>query len=773
MLLRTLIIFVSLLAASPLYSVVITAEHQQRARNLVSKMTLDEKLQYIHGDQRFTLYPIERLGIPSIFMADGPQGIRIPGKPATLYPCGVMGAATWNRPMIYKYGKSLGSDARARGVDILLGPGVNIYRCPLNGRNFEYFGEDPYLSGEIAVNYIKGVQDNGVIATVKHFCANNQEWDRHHTSSDVDERTLHEIYFTPFRKAVQEGKVGAVMNSYNLLNGVHASENPWLNIEILRKLWGFKGILMSDWTSLYSTVNAINGGLDLEMPAGDHFNVPALKAALGNGLISEKTIDDKITNILATAIAFGVLDRKQGRVESIPLDDPDSRLTALETAREGMVLLKNDDNILPLKKGKTLILGQNADTIVYGGGSGAVKAFSTVKPGPALKSMKKGTIFMDSEQLYKTIKVGKKNSDITYTPEQDEIIRATIGSVNGYRLIMNGDTLIQDWGTHRYSRKSIPVELKKGETYNFRVEFMNKKPNKESFSLQVLNQKLLDKELKSVNDVVVCTGFDALTEGESNDRKYGLQPYEEFFINYIADRNPNTVVVLNSGGAVKLKAWGDNVKAILCAWYPGQEGGTAIAEILTGKISPSGKLPFTWDGDLEESPIANSYYANRQATRNTETKECAHVEYKEGIFLGYRGYDRAGKKPMYPFGHGLSYSDFALSDLSVEKNTSSDNGLVQVSFNIKNVGKMTASETVQVYVSDKECSVPRPLKELKGFEKISLKPGESKRVSINLPKEAFEFYDIYNHKFVMEPGEFEILVGNSSANLPLSKAISL
>ncbi len=772
MLFRTLLILISVLTATPLYSVVITKEHQQRARDLVSKMTLEEKLQYIHGDHRFTLYPNERLGIPVITMSDGPQGVRNPKQASTLYPCGVMGAATWNRPMIHKYGKSLGSDARARGVDILLGPGVNIYRSPLNGRNFEYFGEDPYLAGEIAANYIKGVQENGVIATVKHFCANNQEWDRHHTSSDVDERTLQEIYFPPFRKAVQEGQVGAVMNSYNLLNGVHASENPWLNIEVLRNQWGFKGILMSDWTSLYSTVNAVNGGIDLEMPSGDHFNAPALKAALENGRISEKTIDDKITNILATAIAFGVLDRKPGRVESIPLDDPASRQTALETAREGIVLLKNEDNILPLKKGKTLILGQNADTIVYGGGSGSVMAFSTIKPGPALKAMKNGTTFMNGDQLYATIREGRSNTVFSYSPKQDEIMRATIGSVNGYRLIMNNDTIVQDWGTHRYSRKSIPVELKKGETYNFRVEFMNKKPNRETYSLQVLNQAVLDKELKRVNDVVICTGFDASTEGESNDRKFGLQPYEEFFINYIAERNPNTVVVLNSGGAVRLKNWGDNVKAILCAWYPGQEGGQAIAEILTGKISPSGKLPFTWDASLEESPVAGSYYHNRQETRNTHTKECAHVEYKEGIFTGYRGYDRAGKKPLYPFGHGLSYSDFQLSDLAVQK-TAADPSEVEVSFNIKNIGKMTASETAQVYVSDKECSVPRPLKELKGFEKINLKPGESKRVTITLPKEAFEYYDIYSHKFVLEPGTFDILVGTSSSNLPLTAEVTL
>ena len=299
--------------------VVITSEAEQRAKEIVAKMTLKEKLRYISGyTGGFSICPVPRLGLPEVFMADGPQGIRNNTK-STMYPSGILSAATWNRDLNYRLGRGLGQDAKARGVGILLGPGVNIYRSPLCGRNFEYFGEDPYLSGEVAKQYILGVQSEGVIATIKHFAANNQEWDRHHVSSEVDERTLQEVYFAPFRKAVKEAHVGAVMNSYNLLNGVHASENRWLNIDILRDTWGFKGILMSDWVSVYSTVGAANHGLDLEMPTGEYLNEELLMPAIEQGLITEATIDLKVQHILQTLIAFGFLD-KEPKDTSIALE---------------------------------------------------------------------------------------------------------------------------------------------------------------------------------------------------------------------------------------------------------------------------------------------------------------------------------------------------------------------------------------------------------------------------------------------------------------------
>ena len=318
--------------------VCITPQAEQRARELVSQMTLEEKIDYISGPKSFYIRAVPRLGIPEIRMADGPQGIRN-NTQSTLYPCGILSASTWNRKLARELGHGLARDAKARGVSILLGPGVNIYRSPLCGRNYEYFGEDPYLTGETAKEYILGVQEEGVMATVKHFAANNQEWSRHHASSDVDERTLQEIYFPAFRKAVQEAGVGAVMDSYNPLNGVHATENSWLNIDVLRKQWGFKGILMSDWTSVYSGVGAANGGLDLEMPVGKFMTREILIPAIENGIVKEETIDAKVRHILQTLIAFGALDTPR-EDKSIDKDNAQSKEIALDLAREGVVLLK-------------------------------------------------------------------------------------------------------------------------------------------------------------------------------------------------------------------------------------------------------------------------------------------------------------------------------------------------------------------------------------------------------------------------------------------------
>ena len=381
----------------------ITSEVEQRAREIVSRMTLQEKIEYISGYTSFSLRAIPRLGIPEIKLADGPQGIRNHAPKSTLYPSGILSASTWNRELLYKLGQGLGQDAKARGVNILLGPGVNIYRAPLCGRNFEYFGEDPYLTGETAKQYILGVQSEGVIATIKHFAANNQEWSRHHASSDIDERTLHEIYFPAFRKAVQEANVSAVMNSYNLLNGVHATEHKWLNIDILRNLWGFKGILMSDWTSVYSAVGAANAGLDLEMPKGRFMNVDNLIPAIKNGTVTEETINLKVQHILQTLIAYGMLDKEQ-KDSNIAQDNPFSRQAALELAREGVVLLKNEGNLLPLK-GKTAVMGPNADRIPTGGGSGFVTPFSTVSVSEGLEKLKKkNLVLLTDDVIYEEFK---------------------------------------------------------------------------------------------------------------------------------------------------------------------------------------------------------------------------------------------------------------------------------------------------------------------------------------------------------------------------------
>lgn len=667
----------SFLVTNSIFSQKITSTIENKANELVSKMTLDEKIDYISGYKGFYIRPIERLGLPQIRMADGPQGIRNETK-STLYPCGILSASTWNRKLMYELGEGIGRDARARGVHILLGPGVNIYRAPMCGRNFEYFGEDPYLTSEVAVNYIKGVQSKNVIATIKHFAANNQEWNRHHVSSDVDERTLLEIYFPAFRKAVIEANVGAVMCSYNPLNGVHASENKWLNIDVLRNQWGFKGLLMSDWDSMYSTAAGVDGGVDLEMPSGKFLNRKSIKPLLERGIIDEKTIDLKVKHIIQTLLAFDMIDGVQ-KDSTIALDNEDSKMTALKIAREGVVLLKNQKNVLPLN-GKTLVVGPNAGHAPIGGGSGAVTPYSYVSVGKGMKDI-----------------LGKKCVVM--------------------EMLQNKDRMYES----------------------------------------------IEEAIGRVDNVVICMGFDKHIEGEFFDRKFTLPMEQVEMVNRIAKYGKNVVVVLNSGGGVDFSGWADNADGILMAWYPGQEGGKAVAEILTGKISPSGKLPISIEKRWEDNPVYNSYYDNRNIPHK-------RVQYSEGIFVGYRGYDYNGVAPLYPFGFGLSYSKFKYDGLDVEK-ISSDK--VRVKFSIENIGKYDASEVAQIYVRDCKSSVPRPLKELKGYEKVFLKKGEMRNVSVILDKEAFSFYDVKSKSFVVEPGEFEIMVGGSSAELPLKQTVAM
>lgn len=798
--------------------VVITSEAEQRAKEIVAKMTLKEKLRYISGyTGGFSICPVPRLGLPEVFMADGPQGIRNNTK-STMYPSGILSAATWNRDLNYRLGRGLGQDAKARGVGILLGPGVNIYRSPLCGRNFEYFGEDPYLSGEVAKQYILGVQSEGVIATIKHFAANNQEWDRHHVSSEVDERTLQEVYFAPFRKAVKEAHVGAVMNSYNLLNGVHASENRWLNIDILRDTWGFKGILMSDWVSVYSTVGAANHGLDLEMPTGEYLNEELLMPAIEQGLITEATIDLKVQHILQTLIAFGFLD-KEPKDTSIALDNPHSRQTALDIAREGIVLLKNEGNMLPLK-GRTVVMGSNAEVLVTGGGSGFVSPFSTVSIAEGLEQLqKRNTIRLEDDLLFDDLKdaiyadEGKrqkgfkaeyfKNVELkgtpdatcmenqiahdwgtgvplegfpadgfsvrwtaTYVPVTNGLVRMTMCGRGGYRVYINDQLICTD---HLPEREQV-IEVEAGKKYRLRVEYHNYGGDARiGLKAGILNESLLKQTLAKAKNVVLCVGFnngdeDGGIEGEGADRSFALPKPRLELIRKVTSLHDNVVVVVNAGGGIDFSDWGDKVKAIVMAWYSGQEGGRAVAEILTGVISPSGKLPISIEHRWEDNPVSKSYYENMKFA------EYKRTQYSEGIFMGYRGYDKSGIKPLYPFGYGLSYTTFAYGNLMVEKNGVNR---VKVTFDISNTGKMDAAEVAQVYVHDVKSSVPRPYKELKGYEKVFLKKGETKRVTIELEDDAFSYYDMDKQRFVVEKGDFEILVGTSSECLPLKGSITL
>lgn len=661
----------------------ITQADKDRAAAIVSQMTLEEKIELISGKvDGFRTYGIPRLGIPSIRMADGPQGVRnIDGKniKSTFYPCGISAAASWNRDAVREMGAGIGQAAKAHGVQIMLGPGVNIYRSALCGRNFEYFGEDPFLASETALNYIQGMQDEGVMATIKHFALNQQEYDRHGTSSNADERTINEIYFPTFRKAVEQGEVGAVMTSYNPVNGTHAAEHPWL-VRYNLRAWGHEGIVMSDWTSTYNTVNFMSSGVDFEMPKNYVSNQAAVKALLENGVVTEADLNEKCQNILQTFSAYGFLDNS---TEADPAaEDPAlSQKRAYEVALEGPVLLKNEDGILPLKPGKKTIavLGPNANIIPCGGGSGWVN------------------------------------------PEDGKGITLADG------LLRMG--------------KGWKVQLL-GTAY--------------------------PEVIKNAAAVVVCLGFDRLSETEGSDRKYTLPKGQDEIIESIVEYNSNIIVVVNSGGEFDLSKWADKVKAIILDWYPGQEGGNALAAIISGKVSPSGRLPFTFWGELDKNP-AQQWYKAAPLHPTANRDRYPFTSYGEGVFLGYRGVEHFGVQPLYPFGYGLSYTSFEYSDIAVEK---AGDGY-DVSFSVSNAGKADAKEVAQVYVAPVNPSLMRPAKELKGFDKKLIEKGKSLRYTIHLGPEAFQHYDTASHSWKADKGEYKILVGTSSADIRLEASVKL
>ncbi len=678
--------------ASSAQPYVIRQSDKDRAASLVSRMTLDEKINMISGKvDGFWTAPVERLGIPAVRMADGPQGVRNKTK-STYYPCGILLASTFSRDAALGVGNGIGCDATARGVRIMLCPGVNLYRTALCGRNFEYYGEDPYLTSEIALNYINGIQSERVIATIKHFVANNQEYARHQVSSNIDERTLNELYFPAFRKAVEQGAVGAVMTSYNPVNGTHAAENAWLITDNLRA-WGFEGIVMSDWVSTYTTLGTLKSGLDLEMPSNFVTNPADVKPLIANGVVSESDLDRMCMHLIQTFSAFGLLDLPM-KDESIPEDYEFSRNKAYEASVQGPVLLKNDANLLPVKasgKNNIVVLGPNADVVAFGGGSGAMTPIDgrNITLAAGLQGLGKG---------YKTTLLDYK----ALTPEDEKLI----------------------------AKASL---------------------------------------------VVVSVGFNKTTEKENSDRTYSLPEGQDALIARVAALNARVLVVINSGGEVDINPWKDKVGAIIMAWYGGQEGGRALADIISGKVAPSGKLPITFWGTLEKNPAYAFYHrltpniANPQKSKHQNRNPYPYSLYSEGIFLGYRGVEHFDVEPMFPFGFGLSYVNFEYSDLSV---TPAGDGF-DVAFTVKNTGKMPAAEAAQVYVAPLSSEVMRPAKELKGFAKHTIAGGKTVRYSVHLGPDAFSYYDESAHAWKQEKGEYQILVGASSADLRLQSCVTL
>ncbi|MBN2576584.1 MAG: glycoside hydrolase family 3 C-terminal domain-containing protein [Deltaproteobacteria bacterium] len=794
-------------------------EVDKRALAILKKMTLDEKLDYIGGINGFYIRGSKRLGLPEFRMADGPIGVRNFG-PSTAYAAGIALAASWDEDLAGRVGAMIGKDARARGVHFLLGPGVNIYRTPLCGRNFEYFGEDPFLAARMTASYVKGVQAQGVSATVKHFMGNNSEYDRHHTSSEIDERTMREIYLPAFEAAVREAKVGAIMNSYNLVGGVHATQHDYLNNRLAKREWGWGGVLMSDWDATYDGVAAANAGLDLEMPSGRFMNRANLGPAIKGGKVSIATIDEKVLRILRTAIRFGWLDREQTD-RGWPLYAEAGRKLALETARASMVLLKNQDGLLPLDKRKVktvAVIGPNAyPAVPVGGGSAQVRPFVAVSyleglsgylGGSATVTWSQGLvslreIFEDAAfvtaptggkpglcaeyfanlnltgapvatRTDRRIHFGSDGSDAWpaglgrqfsarwngfFVPNSSGDHRFSISSygLDGYRLFVDGKKILDRLGQPQPIAHAT-LKLRAAKAYAIRLEYVHF-DHHARLGLGVRKADALiapeAKQLAARADVaVVLAGFDPSNEGEGQDRTFQLPAGQDELVATVRNANPNTIVVVTSGGGVDMSRWVDGTRAVVQAWYPGQEGGHALAQLLFGDFSPSGKLPVTFERRLQDNATHDNYLPDPQGK----------IRYREGVFLGYRHFDKTGRKPLFPFGHGLSYTTFKYANLAV-KCEAKDQSLV--AFDVTNQGRREGAEVAQVYVGDRHAPLPRPPKELKGFAKVKLAPGKSQRVQIALDRRAFSYFDAKTMTWTVAPGEFEILVGSSAQHIEL------
>jgi len=807
--------------------------------SILGKMSPEEKIDYI-GGTGFAIRAVPSLQLPALEMSDGPLGVRSNSRlPSTVYAAGIGLAATWNRSLAGKVGGGIGRDARARGLHFMLGPGVNIYRSPRNGRNFEYFGEDPFLASAIAVGYITGMQAQGVSATIKHFLGNNSEFLRHDSDSVIDERTLREIYLPTFEAAVKQAHVGAIMDSYNFINGTHATQNGYFNIDIARKQWGFDGIMMSDWRSTYNGVDAANGGLDLEMPTGEFMNRKNLLPALQDGRLTQQVIDEKIRHILQTAAKFGWLDRPQIDLGLSKYDEANHDV-ALDAARESIVLLRNEHQLLPLDKHKIksiMVVGPNAYAAQpVAGGSGAAIPYSAVsvldgvahvlgnaaavyyEPGiPSLQQLVSATDFVTeaaggqpglrletfdnddlsgspkSEQAVRRIsntgfswdslsdwqdvapllasapKVASRRWSGFYVAKdsgQYEVAVQGPGEHNGFRVYIDDRLVFDHWELAKAYLEQATLELASGP-HKIVVEDVQRTPFGGRLRLAIANQKTLvsdaAKRIAAKADaVVVAVGFSRDSEGEGADRTFSLPIGQDELIHEMAVHNKSVIVSITSGGAVDTASWIEQVPACLELWYPGEQGGTAFGEVLFGDVNPSGRLPITFEKRQEDNPAFSNYYPE-SGTRK--------VFYKEGIFVGYRGYEHNGTKPLFPFGFGLSYTKFSFSRLTINNGTM--DGEFVVSFDISNAGSRDGAEVAQVYVADSGTSVSRPPKELKGFVKINLRSGETQRVKVELNPRSFAFYDANAGVWRVPAGTYKVLVGQSSAQVELTGEVKI
>lgn len=704
---------------------------EERVEDALKRMTLKEKINIIHAQSKFSAPGVPRLGIPEIWCTDGPMGVRPEvlwdewdqakwtNDSCTAFPSLTALAATWNPDMARLYGKSIGAEARYRNKSVILGPGINIYRTPLNGRNFEYMGEDPYLTSQMVVPYVQGVQSNGVAACVKHFALNNNEINRHTSNPIVDDRTLYEIYLPGFKAAAQEGDAWSFMGGYNLFRGEHASYNPILMNDILKGEWGWDGAVISDWGAVHDTRTAVSGGLDMEFGswtnglsngasnAYDNYFLanPYLKG-IQDGTYSTTELDDKVRRVLRLTLRTA-MDRNRhfGSMGS------DEHVRACrEIGADGVVLLQNRDNLLPLNldgKKKIAVIGENAiKMMTVGGGSSSLKARYEITPLDGLKS-----------------RIGDK-ADIVYA-------RGYVGDPTGeYNGVVTGQNL---------DDPRSPEELR-------------------------------DEAVRVAKDADIVLFFGGLNKSnhqdcEDTDRESLDLPYgQNELIEAIAAANPDIAVINISGTGVAMP-WTGKVKSIMQAWYLGNETGNALADVLTGEVNPSGKLPYTYYATLDQCGAHKLGEYPGHPAIDKLGNEVMDMPYNEGIYVGYRFIDKNKLKPTFPFGHGLSYTEFKYGKATIDKNAGSADDTFTVTVPVTNVGDREGKEVVQLYISDLKSTIDRPVKELKGFKKVSLKPGETAEVKFTISRDALSYFDADKHQWVVEPGKFEALVGSSSHDI--------
>lgn len=701
------------------------SEFDKKIDSLVAQMTLEEKIGMLHGNSMFTTTGVERLGIPELKMADGPLGVREEisrdswapagwdNDFATYYPASGALAATWNTEMAYTFGNSVGQELRARGKDMLLSPAINIVRTPLGGRTYEYMTEDPFLNKKMSVPLVVGLQDNDVMACIKHYAANNQETNRDIYDVQMDERTLREIYLPAFKAAVTEANAYAVMGAYNKFRGEYLCENDYMLNKILRDEWGFKGVVVSDWAAVHSTVKSLENGLDIEMgtpkPFNEFFLADKLIAAAKAGKISEAEIDVHVKRILYVLFqvkAMGSKDRVKGSIATEA-----HYQDAYEIASEAVVLLKNENNALPLKLDgvkSIAVIGNNATKKNALGGFGAgVKTKREVTPLDGLKN-----------KLPESIKINYAEG---YLERYDVKNKGKLGDIT-----LNGPVTIDQLD---------PAKL----------------------------QEAIE-AAKNSDMAIVFAGSNRDYETEASDRRNLNLPFgQEELIDKVRAVNPNTIVVLIAGAPFDIVDLSQKSPTLVWSWFNGSEGGNALIDVLLGNINPSGKLPWTMPKKIEDSPA--------HATNSFPGDETVH--YAEGILVGYRWFDTKNIEPLYPFGYGLSYTNFEFSDLKTDKKVYNENDVVEVSFQIKNTGKVDGKEVAQLYISKPNSTVQRALKELKGFKKVFVKSGAYEKVTITLPVKELAYYDADKKQWVVEQGTYHIKIGKSSRDIPIETSVNI